>query len=590
MRGRFLKWGLLVGAICIAAGLMSFGLKRQGMVSLDESIYVFSAMTDRQILLWMLDGKRGDIVERLKKSPYPVENEAWAKPLWHMAAVGATLVFGPTVDSLAYGNVFWAVVATFFFLLLSYRFFSGRIRPVLLAFCLLILSPVFIYFCRVRLAHALHYAVFLPAVWLYLRSLSRRGIWLCFGCGLLLGASFTTHGSSLPFIGIIVGFEVLSSIIRNREWRLALYRSGVLMLGLVVPLLLCQVVTSTFIRLSGQAVNEYRNKLVDRTQKRYEIRHPNMDYFDQLRFNMRIVARPFKRSALPGVSPSSAGWLIKLDSYIYRPWVYEGSVRLCLVLLGVFVCFWLFRRRWFGYMRRRLPEDSGEPELLILLLFVVPYLFYFFSSVHSGAIRSLLLCWPFGALLGAWLGDKVLDRLPAKYVVAIVTVFLGLTFWNLAPMYSCQSGFREVGRWLRARGENGVAFLATGNAGMNQLRAERLRVYLVGSASELTASKGARYLVVSRRDSFFHPPPDNWQNRLADRLQREASPVLKTEFRPLPQAYDFFRRGRDDVLDSIGRWLFGRGVKRNPIRVYVYRLSIAVLLKAPGVGQKNRRR
>ncbi|MBU1740934.1 MAG: hypothetical protein KKC37_05260, partial [Proteobacteria bacterium] len=484
------RWwvGLLV-ILVFWGWLISYGLGRQGVVNLDEPIYVFSALTDRQIVSWILGGKRGDVIARLKKSPYPIENEAWAKPLWHVAAVAATFIFGPHPDALVWINVCFGLVAVLFFILLAGRYLGRRPTPLGLAVALFLLSPVFLYFCRVRLAHALVWALFFPALWLYLGSLDRPARRRMLGCGLLLGAAFTAHGSVLPFIGLWVVFEGLRPVLGRVPWRTGLTRLGFLIVGLMVPLLVCQGLTWGFIRLSGERIQAWRNANSFRTSTFFGRSggvFPNLDYLGQLRLNLAVVPRPAKKSALPNYGGVTAKWLAKADSYMYRPWVYEGTLRLGLLLIGLMIAGWWAARR--GRARRQGADDGPvEADRLLLLLTVGGFLFFLLSPVHGGSVRNLLLCWPLAALMAAKVWGGWLDRLGLRWAAALVTMLVVVSLMNLIPLYSVRSGFGQVADYVRAQGQRRVAFLFLGSAGMGQLRAAGIRYHLARTPGELAA-------------------------------------------------------------------------------------------------------
>jgi hypothetical protein len=579
----------VVAALLICwSGLLIFGLGRQGVVNLDEPVYVFSALTDRQIVSWILGGKQGDIIARLDKSPYPIENEAWAKPLWHVAAVAATFVFGPHPDALVWINVCFGLAAVLFFILLAGRYLNWRPRPVSLAVALFLLSPIFLYFCRVRLAHALVWALFIPALWLYLGSLDRPARWRMLGCGLLLGAAFTAHGSVLPFIGLWFVFEFLRPVWGRIPWRTGLTRLGLLAAGLILPLVVCQGLTWGFIKLSGDRVQTWRNAHSFRVQEavnRSGASFPNMDYLDQLRFNFAVTPRPAKKTALPGQSPATAKWLAKADGYLYRPWIYEGTLRLFLLLIGQVVIGWRLFRRGRGRRSAQGEGEGDEATALLWWLAVGGFVFYGLAPVHGGSVRNLLLCAPLAALLAARVWGRWLIRLGPRWSAAAVVLVVVMAFANLIPLYSVRSGFGQAADFVRGHGQKRVAFLFLGSAGMGQLRAAGIRYDLARTPEQLAAIDGPRFLVISRRDSFFNPPrhTDAWC--LADAIRARLKPVFKTEFRPLAQAYDFFRRGRYDLIDRLTGWLLGRPVKRRPLTVRVYRLSEARALAVTGAGE-----
>ncbi len=570
-------------------GLLIYGLGRQGVVNLDEPVYVFSALTDRQIVSWILDGKQGDIIAQLKKSPYPVENEVWAKPLWHVAAVAATFIFGPHPDALAWINVCFGLAAALFFIPLAGRYLGRRPAPMGLALTLLLLSPVFLYFCRVRLAHALVWALFLPALWLYLGSLGRPARGRMLGCGLLLGAAFTAHGSVLPFIGLWVVFEVWRLVRGRIPWRIGLTRLGLLLVGLVIPLLICQGLTWGFIKLSGQRLQNWRNGESFRARQLFNrpgARFPNLDYLDQLRFNFSNFVRPVKKSTLPDRGRAMARWLVTADGYLYRPWIYEGTLRSLLLLIGLMIAgWWVVRRRWARRPRSEGADDPDEADEFLWWLTVGALAFFWLTPAHGGSVRPLLLCWPLAALLAAKVWGGWLGRLGPRRAAVAVAILVVLSLINLIPLYSVRSGFGQVADFLRAHGQDRVAFLFLGSAGMGQLRAAGTRYDLARTPVELAAIKGPRFLVISRRDSFFNPPRQTAAWCLADQIRDRLRPVFQTDFRPLAQAYDFYRRGRDDLIDRLTTWLLGRPVRRRPLSVRVYLLAEAQALIAADGGR-----
>jgi hypothetical protein len=589
-RGGPWRTGALAALLLVCwSGLLIYGLHRQGVVNLDEPVYVFSALTDHQIVSWILGGKKGDIIARLKKSPYPVENEVWAKPLWHVAAVAATFIFGPHPDALVWINVWFGLVAVLFFILLAGRFLGWRPAPMGLAVTLFLLSPVFLYFCRVRLAHALVWALFLPALWLYLDSLDRTARGRMLGCGLLLGATFTAHGSVLPFIGLWVVFEVLRPVWGRTPWRTGLTRLGLLIVGLIVPLLVCQGLTWGFIKLSGERLQAWRNGQSFRTRQFFNLPGAtcsNLDYLDQLRFNFSNFSRPVKKSTLPDRGLAAARWLVTADGYLYRPWVYEGSLRSLLLLVGLMIAgWWVVRRRWARRPRSEGADDPAEADEFLWWLTVGALAFYWLTPAHGGSVRPLLLCWPLAALLAAKVWGGRLERLGRRWATVLVTGLVVLSLVNLIPLYSVRSGFGQAADFVRARGQSRVAFLFLGSAGMGQLRAVGIRYDLARTPAELAVVRGPRYLIISRRDSFFNPPPKTAAWRLADEIRARLKPVFQTDFRPLAQAYDFYRRGRHDLIDRVTTWLVGRSVKRRPLLVRVYRLAEAQALMASGGGR-----
>jgi len=439
----------------------------------------------------------------------------------------------------------------------------------------------------VVVAHALVWALFLPALWLYLGSLDRPARLRMLGCGLLLGASFTSHGSVLPFVGLWFVFESLRPLRGGVTWPTGLSRLGLLAVGLIVPLVVCQGLTWGFIRLSGEKVQAWRNAHSFRTaqfQGRPGVSFPNLDYRGQLRFNFAVTPRPAKTTALPGKSPATAKWLAKADGYLYRPWIYEGTFRLGLLLIGLLIAGWWVVRR--GRVRPR-EEDDGpvEADRLLLVLMAGGFLFFLLTPVHGGSVRNLLLCWPLAALLAAKVWGGWLARLGPRWAAALVMTLVVVSLINLVPLYSVRSGFGRVADFLRGRGQDRVAFLFLGSAGMGQLRVVGIKYRLARTPGELAAVNGPRFLVISRRDSFFNPPRPTAAWCLANAIRARLTPVLDTDFRPLAQAYDFYRRGRHDLIDRLTTWLFGRPVKRRPLRVRVYRLAEAQALMAAGGGR-----
>jgi hypothetical protein len=467
----------------------------------------------------------------------------------------------PKFQALLWLSGFSGLAAVFFYLLLAIRLVGARPLAMVLSFAMLALSPVFLYYSRLGIAHGLAWAFFLAGLYSYLVSREQGRNKYAFLAGILLGAAVATHPNCIPFAGMIFIYDGLTMLLRRQKISRIATRMLVVGAGFLVPLLLCQALTWGLIQLAGPETQKFRNAAYP---------YSNLDYLDQLANNFGFFDRPYKPWASTGHDLIDVKWTSKLDAYVYRPWVFEGGLRLGLALAGCLAALARFGGEIKVFLKAPDREQVLEQDLLLLLLLVIPFLYFFLGSAYGGSERNILICWPIAALLCArWL-MSLAERMPAGWAWAGAGGLILLFAINLAPLYSVQSGFKQAANWLKAKGQDQVVFFQLANAGANSLRVEGIQVKEVTTTKELLEGSLPRYVVVSRRDSFFHPPRPHPLRDLADLMQSSLDPVFTTEFRPLPQSYDFYRRGRYDLLDHLTLLIMGCKVKRNPLCVYLF--------------------
>lgn len=544
------KYWFLIIILLITALLATYKIKDQGTYDEDALEYYTAARTDIAVAKWIIHGKDYSLHDYLEeKRIYPRAN-IYGKPLYHLLSIMSLLIMGDHDYSLQIMNALFGVMTILMLFKIGERLYGTNAGLYAAVFCML--SPLFLWLSRTNMAHMPQLFFFFTGMYFYLKSFGEETANIkLVTAGIFMALSMLTHPSANTFIGLFFVFDFYVFVFLRKKYLLSVKRA----LLFALPMIVLVVATNS-------ALNMFKASMGLEGLKEY-ISGIYMNYFEQFKFNSDasvgytdVGGIPMGHFTTLGTSALKTKLLDTVKSYFYDPWIYEGTLRIVIMLSALVYLIKDFRTK---------------SSLFLLILIAVPYLL-FVIPISNPSIRTILTIFPLLAIASGQLIDRVVSASSNRAVTAcLLVLFLIYSAFNITPIYSAYTGFRNVADWLKAQGVRSILTPAIHMQVDPYMDIYGVRTVVLTDPEKIREHRDIKYTVIAMRNSFFDPLKDDEHLKFARNVVENRKPLIKESHIPSLTAMDMYRREHSFAVNMIIKYLLGKDFRRSPIDIYVYR-------------------
>lgn len=540
---------IIVVGISLIATLYNF--KDLGFVDGDGMVYYRSAVTDIAIGEWIVRGKDYNLADALRiQNIIPVSNY-YAKPLWHIINVISLLIFGQHDYVIPLVNGLFACFSIVLVFLLGELMFDTEIG--FWSAILLLPMPIFLWHGRTDMAHMVQLFFLLMGFYFYVKEFVGRGervfIYLPMA-GFCFGLAILTHASSLFYVVCLVPFEMYRLARGDFKVMQFLKRGMLIAVPLVCSAIVINLFYIGFIRLMGE---EGRALFPSSGWFAYNT------YFDQIKFNNNGM-KTFLFSTVLGTTSSDTRLLAIIQSFVYDVYIYEGWL-LLLLIAGAW--FWFVKSGW---------REKKSLVLLLCLAVIIPYGILVFGPVNPES-RLLLPVFAFSSVPLGFLARELWHRRNPQYLKWGAVAIVLISFHNASPIYSVNSGFKQIAQLLTEKNVKHVYTIDTRVQVSSFMEAYQVVVDTVDDWHQITTLPKESYLILSYRDTFFNPPTKSENVIFCKKAMGAVQPIKKEYFLPELHAMEMSRRKWSPITDMLIEKVLGRNFKRHPFPIALYQVD-----------------
>lgn len=546
------KYFIVAGLLLIALFLTTHRIKEQGTYDEDALLYYTAARTDIAVAKWILSDKSYSLHDYLESKRIHPRANYYGKPLYHFLSILSLLAFGDYDYSLQIMNALFGVITIFVVFKIGEYLYGTRAGVLGALFCLL--SPLFLWLSRTNMAHMPQFFFFFSGLYFYLRARGPEGP--AHGrmllSGVFMALSILTHPSAIVWFGLTLLFEMYVCVLKEKKYILFVKRAALF----IVPFIIFAIGTNAILSFFKVAMGAEGLKAYIGSGGIY------MNYFDQFAFNSRATVA-YSDVGGVGLGHTTAletasrktKLLDALKSYLYDPWVYEGTLRL-LTMVAAYI--WL------------LKELATQSNMLLLILIGVPFLF-FVLPISNPSIRTILTIFPLLAIVTGGSIDRAVSMGKHKIVVGCL---MGLIYiysaFNIIPIYSVYTGFRNVADRLK---EKGVRSILTPDIHMQvdpYMDIYGVKTVVLKDPEAIEKFMDIKYTVIAIRNSFFDPLKEDRHLKYAREVIANKKPLIKEYHIPSLTAMDMHRRENSFIVNKLIQLFLGKSYRRHPIDIYLY--------------------
>lgn len=541
----------LIAILLLMAVLNLYKIEDQGTFDEDALVYYTAARTDIAVAKWIISGKNYSLHDYLEeKQIYPRAN-IYGKPFYHFLSMISLLVFGDHDYSLQIINALFSVATILIIFKIGEYLYGTKAGLYAALFCLL--SPIFLWLSRTNMAHMPQLLFFFTGMYFYLKSRDTdsdiANTDKLILSGVFMALSILTHPSAIVFTGLFFLFELYLFVFVKRQYLLFAKRAIILVLPAVIFSIATNIILDNFkISMGAEGIKEYVGGIY-------------MNYFEQFGYNSKAlvaykdVGGDFEPSTVLSTARLKTKILDTLKSYFYDLWVFEGSLRI-IVMLTAFV-----------YLVR---DYRTKNNLLLVILIAIPYLF-FISLIANPTIRNILTIFPLFAIASGRLIDRAISASSNKLIPSclFILLFVQLSL-NIIPIYSIYTGFRNVADWLK---EKKIRSVLTPDIHMQvdpYMDIYGVRTVVLKDPEDIKKYRDIKYTVIAMRESFFNPLKEDKHLQFAKTVIKNNNPLIKEKHIPSLTAMDMYRRENSFIVNWMIKTFLGRDFRRSPIDIYVY--------------------
>lgn len=292
------------------------------------------------------------------------------------------------------------------------RFFNFRVGIV--ASILFSFSLMYLRWSRTGFAYAPTYFWLVLGFYYYLNNLKTYAQRDMILTGLFLAIATLFHPQIIQFVLILAYAEIIKLFFMERKFSFFIKRACIMALSFLLPFFILEVLIYI-----GKGAGWYTAQ----------------NYFYQI-YNITSA----NIASRQGLSVYPYFYLLVL-------WVLESPLIFLLCCLS-FVCF-------LKKVKRCLAEECFYPQLLIGLLFILPYGYWVLQNKLHQVDYNLLGAWPFLFLFVALGLEEFFKKIKMEgsmSILLVVLVILGIlsySFYHLRTFYRIKSHFPEVSKRLK---------------------------------------------------------------------------------------------------------------------------------------------
>lgn len=548
------KYWILTIILLTASFLTTYRIKDQGTFDEDALVYYTAARTDIAVAKWIIHGKDYSLHDYLEKNRiYPRAN-IYAKPFYHFLSILSLLAFGDHDYSLQIMNALFGIATLFLIFKIGEYLYGTNAGLYAALFCLF--SPVFLWLSRTNMAHMPQFFFFFMGLYFYLKSKDTDSAAIntkLILSGVFMTLSSLTHPSANTFIALILAFDFyMFNFIKKRY---LLYLKRVLLFAL--PAFVMVIATNSALNIFKAAMGA--DGLKEYTSGIY------MNYFEQFKFNADasigytdVGGIPRGHYTMLGTSGLKTKLLDTMKSYFYDPWIYEGSLRITIMLAA------------FVYL---VKDFRTKGSLLLIILTAVPYLF-FVMPISNPSIRTIITIFPLLAIASGRLIDTVASASNNKVAtMCLIVLFCIYSAFDVSPLFSVYTGFRNVADWLK---EKEVRSVFTPDIHMQvdpYMDIYGVNTVVLRDPENIEKYSNMEYMVIAMRNSFFDPLTEDKHLEFARSVIRGNKPIIKELHVPVLTAMDMYRRENSFIVTWLIKSLLGKDFRRSPIDIYLFSTS-----------------
>ena len=412
------------------------GLYQIPFTQSDEYTYFSTARSSQVLLEWTIENWQkiiADDFDAIKlRSLYQDQQVSlsfpyYYKPLFDLIVLFSLYVFGYSLHSILYANIFSFAFSILFIGIIGRELLGKRIG--IIAALLFMTSGSMLVQARTGMAHMPSIAILLAGILLYLYllrgKLYGKKYWQV---GFVWGAALAVHPTMLPFIFVIF-FAGLFHFWRLGGLKSSIIHSIYLVTGISILFI--------FIESAYQIIGVLLEDVLASTRSWEAVAFRT--YFEQILLHADSVVR-----GRPTI-------LNKIYTYLGLYLAHEGIVVGFLATAASV---------YFLYNRKNITG------ILLVTLFWLPLLLLIFSKNQAVYRYSSGLIIP-SVFLAAFSLERILLYLEQLFnkekrwvSISVIGLVIGVNFSHIQPIYNVGSAWVESALWIKSQGESQVISLA----------------------------------------------------------------------------------------------------------------------------------
>lgn len=322
---------------------------------------------------------------------------------WSLFDYPSTTLFVSAIFSILTIVVVFIIGRKFF----SFR--TGVMASILFSF-----SLIYLRWSRTGFAYAPTYFWLVLGIYFYLNYLKTSARRDLLFTGLMLSIGTLFHSQVMQFVLILALAEAIRLFFIERNFSRFRRRAKIMSFSFLLPFIVLEIPI-----LIGRGFGWYTAQ----------------DYFTQI-YNTMSVNIASRQSLT--IYPSFYLWVL---------WILESPLIFLLCVLSLVSSF--------KKAKMHFREENYYPELLIALLFLLPYGYWLFQDKFHQVDYNVLGAWPFLFLFVAlgleeWLRKFKMGRVKnILLLILVILVTLSYSLYHLRTFYRIKSHFPEVSQVLR---------------------------------------------------------------------------------------------------------------------------------------------
>ncbi|MBF0344344.1 MAG: glycosyltransferase family 39 protein [Nitrospirae bacterium] len=537
--------------------IVMYGITRQGIHDEDGLLYYTAARTDIAVAKWILAGKSYSLHDYLMEHRIYARSNYYGKPLFHFISILSLLVFGDYDYSAQIMCGLFGIITIFIVYKLTELMYNTTAGLFTAAF--LTMSPIFIWLARTNMAHMPQLCFFFAGMYFYMLNTKTqdnlKNKLIILASGLCMALSFYTHLSAVSVIAWFALYEIYLLLTMEKGFLFFLRRWGLFLLPAIILFFVINGALSSFKTVMGkEALKEYVGS-----------GGIYMNYVQQLVFNANATignkvdeSDKSPVSTLTNLPASKVKFMEYMKSYVYDPWVYEGTIRCVLMLAAILFV---------------LKDYKNTLNLFMAILIIIPYVF-FVTPVSNPSIRTVLTMFPLLAIAVGKLMDTVFSRIKNKYVtLGVSVIILALLAPDIFALYNVHVGFRNVADFLKQRDVRSVLRLDIHTQVDPYLDIYGVNTVLLRDPKLIAGYSDIEYTAIALRSSFFSPLTDNDSLRFAKEAVKKHPVIMEDDFTTSLTAMDMYRRQHSFIVNKLIVNILGNNYRREPIKIYLFKTA-----------------